>query len=168
MIYTDAANTVLQFGEILFTPIRLTAVACYVAGTLKIRHSFRSQNVPPWPPKPLQKHWYIHRHLVTAHSSQLTNTGLTLVALIIAHSRVNCGLKYQHWPISENSFVTRKVVSGILYPYNSEKINAQKSEIPINIDVYSYRRADRPASCSAGVICRGCGVVTCNTQPSVY
>ena len=28
--------------------------------------------------------------------------------------------------------------------------------------------AHRLASCSAGVICRGCGVVTCNTQSSVY
>jgi len=56
--------------------------------------------------------------------------------------------------------VTRKVVSDILYPYNSEKRTAQKSEIHKNINVYSYRRAHRPASCSAGVIYRGCGVVT--------
>jgi len=58
--------------------------------------------------------------------------------------------------------LTRKVVSGILFPYNSGKSNAEKLEIPINIDVYSYsyRRAHRPASYSAGVICRGCGVVT--------
>jgi hypothetical protein len=26
----------------------------------------------------------------------------------------------------------------------------------------------RSASCSVGVICRGCEVVTCNTQPSIY
>jgi hypothetical protein len=56
--------------------------------------------------------------------------------------------------------LARKVVSGILYPYNSDKSNAEKSEIPTNIDVYSYRRAHRPASYSAGIICRGCGVVT--------
>jgi len=56
--------------------------------------------------------------------------------------------------------MTRKVVSGILYPYNSDKSNAQKSDIPTNIDVYSYGRAHRPASCSAGVICRGYGVAT--------
>jgi hypothetical protein len=37
--------------------------------------------------------------------------------------------------------LTRKAVSGVLYPYNSDKNNAQKSEIPTNIDVYSYRRA---------------------------
>jgi hypothetical protein len=36
---------------------------------------------------------------------------------------------------------TRKVVSGILYPYNSNKTNAQKSEISTKIDVDSYRRA---------------------------
>ena len=55
--------------------------------------------------------------------------------------------------------MTRKIVSGVLYPYNSEKSNAQKSGIPTNIDIYSYRRAHRPASCSAGIICRSCGVV---------
>jgi hypothetical protein len=56
--------------------------------------------------------------------------------------------------------LTRKVVSGVLYPYNSEKNNAQKSEIPTNIDVYNYRRGHRPASCNAEVICKGCGVET--------
>jgi hypothetical protein len=63
--------------------------------------------------------------------------------------------------------LTRKVVSGILYPYNSEKTNTQKSKISTKIDVYGYRRAHRHASCSAGVICRGCGVVTCNIQLSI-
>ena len=53
-------------------------------------------------------------------------------------------------------------------PYISEKCKAQKSEILTNIDVYSYRRAHKRASCSGGVICRGYGVITCNTQPSVY
>jgi len=47
--------------------------------------------------------------------------------------------------------LTRKVVSGILYPYNSDKTNAEKSEIPTNIDVYNYRRAHRPPSCNAGI-----------------
>jgi len=37
----------------------------------------------------------------------------------------------------------------------------------LNILQY-YRRAHKPASCIAGVICTGCGVVTCNTQPSIY
>jgi hypothetical protein len=52
-----------------------------------------------------------------------------------------------------------KLVSGVLYPYNSDKTNTQKSEISRIIDVYSYMRAYRHASCSVGVICRGCGVV---------
>jgi len=47
--------------------------------------------------------------------------------------------------------LTRKVVSGVMYPYNSDKTNAQKSEISTKIDVCSYRRAHRHASCSAGV-----------------
>jgi hypothetical protein len=43
-----------------------------------------------------------------------------------------------------------------------------KNQIPTKIDVYSYRRTHRRASCSVGVICKGCGVVTCNIQPSIY
>jgi hypothetical protein len=58
-----------------------------------------------------------------------------------------------------------EVVSGVLYPYNSDKTNTKKSEISKKIDVYSYRRAYGCASCSAGVIYRGCGVVK---QPSIY
>jgi len=68
---------------------------------------------------------------------------------------------------SKLKLLTRKVVSGVLYPYNSDKTNAQKLEISTKIDVYSYRRTHRHASCSAGVLCRGCGVVTCNIQPSI-
>jgi hypothetical protein len=47
--------------------------------------------------------------------------------------------------MNELSFLTRKVVSGILYPYNSDKTDAQKSEISTKIDVYSYRRG--PQTC---------------------
>jgi len=67
MTYIYVANSVLKFGGILFTPILLTAVACYAAGPLKFTLSFGSQNVPPPPPKPLHKHRYIRRHLVTVH-----------------------------------------------------------------------------------------------------
>jgi len=129
-------------------------MACYAAEPLKVRLSIRSQNVPSLPPKPLHKHQSIRRHLVTAHFSQLTNTSVTLRALIIVHSGVHCGLKYQHWPMKRKLFL-EKAVSGVLCPYNSDKTNAQNSEIPTNINVYSYRRARRPDSCSAGVICRG-------------
>jgi len=41
-------------------------------------------------------------------------------------------------------------------------------EASIKIDVYSYRIDHRRASCSAGVLCRGCWAVTCNMQPSIY
>jgi len=98
----------LKIGGILFTPIRLTAVACYAAGPLKVRLSFRSQNVSPPPPQPLHKHWYICRHFVTAHFSQLTNTVLTLLAMIIACYGVHCGLKYQHWPMKRTLVVDQK------------------------------------------------------------
>ena len=168
MPYKYVANSVSKFGGILFTPIWLTAAACYAAGPLKVSLSFRSKNVPPPLPKPLHKHWYIRRHFVTAHFlSWLIRIWHCLQWLLLALEftvewSINTGL----W--SKNSFLTRQVVSGILYPYNSDKSNAQKSEIPTNIDVYSYRRDHRCASCNAAVICRDCGVATCNTQPSIY
>jgi len=84
MTYKDIGNSVSKFRGILFTPIWLTAVACYAAGPLKVWLSFRNQCVPPLPPKPLHKHQYIRyirRHLVTAHFSQLTNMVLALLAL---------------------------------------------------------------------------------------
>jgi hypothetical protein len=107
MTSKDIANSVLKFGQILFTPNRLTTVACYASGLLKVRLSFRSQNVPLPPPRPLHKHRYIHRNLVTAHFSQLTNMILTLLALI-ACSGVHCGLKYQHWHMKQKLFLDQK------------------------------------------------------------
>jgi hypothetical protein len=46
MTSKDVANSVMKLGVILFTPIWLTAVACYSSRPLKVRLSFRSQNVP--------------------------------------------------------------------------------------------------------------------------
>ena len=45
--YIYVTNCVSKFGAILFTPIQLTAVACNASGPLKVRLSYRSQNVPP-------------------------------------------------------------------------------------------------------------------------
>ena len=104
----DVSNNVLKFGGILFPPIRLTAVACYTAGLLKVRLSFRSQNVHPPPPKPLHKHRQVDRHLVTAHFCQVTNMVLTLLVLIITCSAVHCPLKYQHWPVKRKIFLDKK------------------------------------------------------------
>ena len=100
------ANCVSKFWAILFTPVQLTTVACYVSEPLKVRISFRSQNVPPPLPKPLQKHQYIRKQLVTAHFSQLTNTVLTCslsISLALAftvRSNINTGLwsKTLSWP----------------------------------------------------------------------
>jgi len=78
------------------------------------------------------------------------------------------GLNINTGLCNEQKLLTSNVVSGELYPYTSDKTNAQKSDISTKIDVYSYGRAHRSASCSVGVICRGCGVVTCNAQPSIY
>ena len=59
---------------------------------------------------------------------------LTRLALIIARSGVRCGLKYQHWPMKRKLVVDQKG-KGVLYPYNSGKSNAEKSEIPTIINV---------------------------------
>jgi hypothetical protein len=104
MTYKDVGNSVLMFGGILLTPFRLTAVACYAAGPLKVRLSFRSQNVLPPTPLSLHKHRYIHRHFVTVHFSQLTNTVLTLLVTITACSGVHCVLKYQQWSMKQALF----------------------------------------------------------------
>jgi hypothetical protein len=37
--------------------------------------------------------------------------------------------------------LTGKVVSGVLYPYNSTKVMLKNQEITTKLDVYSYRRA---------------------------
>jgi hypothetical protein len=42
------------------------------------------------------------------------------------------------------------------------------SDISTKLDVYSYRRAHRHPSFSAGVLCKGCSAVTWNTQLSMY
>jgi len=107
--YTCIANCVLKFGAILFTPIWLTAVACDASGPLKVRLSYRSQNVPPPPPKPHHKHRYIYTiYSLTAHFSQLTNTVLTQIAMAIAWSGVRCGLKYKHWSVKQKLFLDQK------------------------------------------------------------
>jgi len=64
--YKDVANSFSIFGGILFTPIPLTAVACYGAGPLNVRPSFRSQNVPPLLHKPLHKPRYRCGQFITA------------------------------------------------------------------------------------------------------
>jgi len=100
LIYTS--QTVChKFGRILFTPIWLTAVACYASGPLKVRLSFRSQSVPLLPPKLLHKHQYI---CILSNCAYFQATMvLTLLALTVTCSGVHCGLKYQHWPMKQTS-----------------------------------------------------------------
>ena len=111
-----ATNSVLKFGGILFTTIWLISVACYAAGPLKVRLPFRSQNVPPSPPKPLHKYRDICRHLVTAFlSADAIRFWHRVLWLLLALQftvgwNINTGL----W--NKNVFLTRKVVSGVLYP----------------------------------------------------
>ena len=152
--------------RILFTPTWNTAVFWYAAGILKVRVSLCSQNGPPPPPKPLQIPWFISWHIATAQLFQWVMLFEARLALFIVRPAVHCGLKYQLWPPNRTRLLPKKVVSCVLYPYNSDKTNPQKSDIYTKINVFSHRSVHRCASCSAGVICRGCGVVTCNKQLS--
>jgi hypothetical protein len=99
MTYKDVANSVSKFGGILFTPFRLTNVACYAAWPLKVRLSFKSFHLPPPPPKPLHKHRYISRDFITAHFF----SWLTLHALNIACSEIHCGFKISTLAYEANS-----------------------------------------------------------------
>jgi hypothetical protein len=42
--------------------------------------------------------------------------------------------------MKQTLIVDQKGFSGVLYPYSSDKTNAQKSDISTKIYVYSYRR----------------------------
>ena len=77
-------------------------------------------------------------------------------------SNINTGL----W--NEHQFLITNLFCSVLYPHNLDKTNFQKFEISTKIIVYSYRKAQRRASCSAGILCRGCGAVISNTQSSIY
>jgi hypothetical protein len=51
--------------------------------------------------------------------------------------------------------------------YCNADFSAQtENKISMKIDVFSYRRAHRHASCSSGALCRGFGAIMCDTQLS--
>jgi len=52
--------------------------------------------------------YHISRHFVTAHFFHLTNMVTTRLALAIACSGIQCGLKYQHWPMKRTVLVDQK------------------------------------------------------------
>jgi len=116
MTYIYLANNVSKFGGIFFTPIRLTAVARYASGPIKVRLFIQELECTPSSPKPHHKHWYICKYLIIAHFFQLTNTVLTQLALTIAWSGVHCGLKYQHWPMKRTLVVDQKVCQWCTVP----------------------------------------------------
>jgi len=171
-------------------------VAYYVARLLQVRHLVPECTLPHPPQTPIYKSTHSNCALCPSWLIRFTHCWLCLhppKTPIYKSTHSNCALcpswliRFTHcwlclqlalvftvgWNIntslqSEHSLLTRKAVSGILYPYNSDKTNAQKSEISIKINVYIYRRTRRHASCSVGVLCRCCGVVTSNAQQSVY
>jgi len=58
----DVANSVSNFGRILFTPVWNAAVFWEAAGTMRVGVSLCCQNGPLPHPQPLQILWFICRH----------------------------------------------------------------------------------------------------------
>jgi hypothetical protein len=160
MTYIYMVKSVFKFGGILVTAIWLTALSCYAAGPLKVRLSFRSQSVPPPIPKPLHKHRYIHSHLVTAHFSQLTTVCFDCHSLWVEISTLAYEVKSLPWREGLSVAYCTHVIQ--------TKVMLKNQRYP-QISMFTATGwAHRPASFSSGVICRGCGLVTCNIQPSIY
>ena len=142
----------LQFGEILLTPIR-----CF--GKLQ----------DPWISRFLCVARMDPLHLLQTSKSLIytsthSNCAVLSVSNAVRHTaclrsslalQVTVGWNINTGLWNKHQLLTIKVVSTVLYPYNSDKTNAQKSKISTKIDVYSYRREQRHASFSAQVICRG-------------
>jgi len=91
----------------------------------------------------------------------------TQLALFIARPAVHCGLKYQHWPMIRTRCPERLSVAYCTHIIQTN-LMLKNRRYPEKLMFAAITSAHRRAYCSAGVICRGCGVVTCNTQPSVY
>jgi hypothetical protein len=160
---------VLKFWGILFTPTWNTAVLWYAAGTLNVSVPLCIQNVFPPHPKPLQKPWFICRHIanctVLSASSMVWDTALLIYFFLWSWLWVEIStLAYITnrlcWPLRLSVAYCTHIIQ--------TKLTLKKLEISTKIDVYSYSMAHRHASCSVGVICRGCGVVTFNIQSSIY
>ena len=106
--------------------------------------------------------------LTHGNLSQLTNTVQDTACLFFHSHWSPLWVEISTLAFETNTFFMRNVFSGVLYPYSSDKTDAQKLDISTKINVWSCRRPHRHASCSAGVLCGGCRAVTSNTQPSVY
>ena len=125
---------------------------------------------PPPPPKPLKQPWFISQHIATAHLSQMTITVPDIACFCLSLAlESNVGwTSTMAYETCTNGWPQSFLVVYCNATYCSDKTNIQKSDISTNINVYSYRRAHRCVFCSSGTLCRGCGAVTYNTQPSIY
>jgi hypothetical protein len=131
--------------------------------------SLCNQNGPPSPPKPLHKSQFICWHTVTVQFFEwvmLFETQLVFVyhlpcsslwveiSTLAYEANKNCWAESLSVAYSTHIIQTKLMLKNWRYP---QKLMFTAMEGP----------TDMPC-CSAGVICRDCGVVTCNTQPSVY
>jgi hypothetical protein len=91
---------------------------CSTAGPKKVQVSSCRQNGPrpPHPHKTLPKPWFICQHIATAQFSQQVLWFETELTLFIAYTGVNCGLKYQHWPLKRTLIFDHKFFQWSIVP----------------------------------------------------
>jgi len=166
MTYIGVTNIVSKFGGILFTPIHYSA---------KLQDPWRSgflcgarMDPPPFP-KPLQQPRFICQHTATAYLSQLTNTVPDTACFVC---RVHWSpLWVEIWTLAyktnTNCWPEMRPVVYCTHIFCT-KLMLKNWEISTKVNICNYKIAHRCASCSTGVLCRGWGPVTCNTQQSIY
>jgi len=154
-------NSVSKFGGILFTPIWLTVVAAMHLDAWRSGFHSRARVYP--------------LHLLNPSTNTDIYT-LSNCAFFPAGSDIACFDYHLLWGSlwveistlsyeANSSFWLERLSVAHCTHIIQTKLMLRNRRYPKKIGVYSYRRAHRHASCSAGVICRGCGVITCNIQP---
>jgi hypothetical protein len=111
---------------------------------------------PECTPSPPKKHdMYVNTqqlHILC----QLTDSFWTVLAFCIACTAVQCVRNLNTGIWNKHYQLIRQDVSGVLYPYTSDKTDAQKSEISTEINVCSYRRAHTCVCARNFVMCTDC------------
>jgi len=110
---------------------------------------------------------FIRRHIATAQFSQWVNAVLDTDRLVyrwpcsslwVEISTLAYVTTSSHWPEIVVAYCTHTIQTKLML---KNRRYPQKS-------MFTATGGPRHATCSAGVICRGCGVLACKTQLSIY
>jgi hypothetical protein len=168
MTSKDVTNSVSKFGGILFNPIWNTAVFWYAVEPWRSGFLCVARMDPLHLLNP-SKNPHLCQHIGIAQFFQRIMLFKTQLALVchVPCSPLWVEISTLAYEMNSSCWPERLSVANSTHIIQT-KLMLKIRRYPSKIDVYSYRRAHRCASCSAEVICRGCRVVTCITQPSVY